>query len=109
MLVCCVDVSHTKPNPVWGNVGFLFRVDFELDATSKFKYIPCAPITDTLIIMPGLLDTDDDVNFSVHFWIAVTAEFIGSVLFAFLGGAAAPGNAAWANGIALAVLGRALI
>lgn len=55
--------------------------------------------------MPGLLDTDDDTNFSSHFWIAVAAEWLGVLIFAFLGGAAPAASAAWANGIALAVLG----
>ena len=54
---------------------------------------------------PGLLHTEDDVNYSAHFWVGVAAECLGTLVFAFLGGAAPAESAAWANGIALAVLG----
>jgi len=51
--------------------------------------------------MPGLLEAE---NNEVKFWAAITAEFLGTFLFAFFGGAAPGPVAAWANGIALAVL-----
>eukprot|EP00775_Hariotina_reticulata_P011074 gene11074-11230_t len=51
--------------------------------------------------MPGLLQTDQPRNRLVA---AVSAEFIGTFLFAFFGGAAPGSVAAPANGIALAVL-----
>lgn len=54
--------------------------------------------------MPGLLDTDDFQNFTAKFWVACFAEFLGTFLFAFFGGAAPGASAAVANGIALAVL-----
>jgi hypothetical protein len=47
-----------------------------------------------------------DANTAAKFWAAVAAEFLGTFLFAFFGGAASPLVAAWANGIGLAVLGE---
>ena len=55
--------------------------------------------------MPGILVATESENYNTRFWTAVSAEFLGVLLFAFFGGAAAPGLAAAANGIALAVLG----
>lgn len=53
--------------------------------------------------MPGLLQAD--AAHGAKLGAAVTAEFLGTLLFAFFGGAAPGSMAAWANGIALAVLG----
>jgi hypothetical protein len=54
--------------------------------------------------MPGLLLSQGDHG--KKYYAALAAELGGVLLFAFLGGAAPSAVAAWANGIALAVLGK---
>ncbi|KAK9816284.1 hypothetical protein WJX74_004177 [Apatococcus lobatus] len=56
--------------------------------------------------MPGLLQTGQGRLLSFKFFTAFAAEFIGTMLFAFFGGAIpadAYGNSAWLNGLSLAV------
>lgn len=56
--------------------------------------------------MPGLLDTKGFQFYSLKFAIAVTAEMIGVLVFAFYSSSAPSEYAAWANGLSLAVAGR---
>ncbi len=57
--------------------------------------------------MPGLLDTKGFQFYSLKFGIAVTAEMLGVLMFAFYSSSAPSEYAAWANGLSLAVAGRA--
>ena len=59
------------------------------------------------LTMPGLLDTKGFQFYSLKFAIAVTAEMLGVLMFAFYSSSAPSEYAAWANGLSLAVAGRA--
>jgi hypothetical protein len=56
--------------------------------------------------MPGFLSKDGEASQAAKLGAAVATEFLCTLLFALFGGAAPAASAAWANGIALAVLGR---
>ena len=57
--------------------------------------------------MPGLLDTKGFHFYSLKFAIAVMAEMLGVLMFAFYSTSAPSEYAAWANGLSLAFAGRA--
>ena len=57
--------------------------------------------------MPGLLDTKGFHFYSLKFAIAVMAEMLGVLVFAFYSSSSPSEYAAWANGLSLAVAGRA--
>ena len=56
--------------------------------------------------MPGLLDTKGFHFYSLKFAIAVMAEMLGVLVFAFYSSSSPSEYAAWANGLSLAVAGR---
>lgn len=58
--------------------------------------------------MAGLLNTEGYSFYSVKFAIAVAAELLGVLLFAFYGDTAPKEYGAWGNGIALAIVGMPL-
>ena len=55
--------------------------------------------------MAGLLNTEGYNFYSLKFVIAVVAELLGVLLFAFYGDTTPKEYAAWGNGLALAIVG----